>query len=79
MNKTLVIAMIWLVTPAIGVTAAAAAGTTNGRAGCVAQLNTTEGTPGQSIQAIKLYISPVPGLLISAVAHQDRADCELPR
>ena len=45
-----------------------ASGTTNGNAGCVAQVNTVEGPPGQSIEAIKLYLSPVPGALVSTVA-----------
>lgn len=78
MKKTLVVAMIWAVTSAVGLSAATAAGTSNGNAGCVAQVNTTQGAPGQSIEAIKRYMSPVPGALISAIAHQDRAHCELP-
>lgn len=78
MKKTLVVGLLWAVTPAIGMTAAGAAGTTNGNAGCVAQVNTVEGTPGQSIEAIKLYLSPIPGTLISDVARSDRTNCELP-
>ena len=79
MKKTLVAGLTVLLTSAMGVTAAGAAGTTNGNAGCVAQINTVEGPPGQSIEAIKLYLSPVPGALISTVAHGDRTNCELPR
>ncbi len=78
MKKTLIVGLLWAVTPAIGMTAAGATGTTNGNAGCVAQLNTTEGTPGQGIDAIKLYLSPIPGALISDVARSDRTSCELP-
>jgi hypothetical protein len=78
-KKILVVALLSTVSPAVGVTAAGAAGTTNGNAGCVAQVNTVEGPPGQSIEAIKLYLSPVPGALVSTVARGDRIDCELPR
>ena len=79
MRKTLVAGLILAVTPAIGMSAAGAAGTTNGNAGCVAQVNTVEGTPGQNIETIKQYVSPIPGALVSAVARSDRTDCELPR
>jgi hypothetical protein len=78
-KKTLVAGLSIVLTSAIGMTAAGAAGTTNGNAGCVAQINTVEGTPGQSIDIIKLYLSPVPGALVSTVAHSDRTNCELPR
>lgn len=82
MKKTLIAGLVVVLSSAIGVTAAGAAGatgTTNGNAGCVAQVNTVEGPPGQSIEAIKLYLSPVPGALVSTVAHGDRTNCELPR
>ena len=79
MKKALVAGLIVVLNYATGVTAAGAAGTTNGNAGCAAQVNTVEGTPGQSIEAIKLYLSPVPGALISTVARSDRTNCELPR
>jgi hypothetical protein len=78
-TKALIVALLWAVAPAIGMTAAGAAGTTNGNAGCVAQVNTVEGPPGKSIEAIKLYLSPIPGALVSTVAHGDRTNCELPR
>ena len=61
MKKTLIAGLVVVLSSAIGMTAAGAAGTTNGNAGCVAQVNTVEGPPGQSIEAIKLYLSPVPG------------------
>jgi hypothetical protein len=79
MKKAFVAGLIVVLTSATGQTAAGAAGTTNGNAGCVAQINTVEGTPGQSIEAIKLFLSPVPGALISTVARGDRTNCELPR
>jgi hypothetical protein len=79
MKKAIVAGLIVVLTSATGLTAAGAAGTTNGNAGCVAQTNTVEGTPGQSIEAIKLFLSPVPGALISTVARGDRTKCELPR
>jgi hypothetical protein len=78
-KKTFLAGLTVLLTSTMGVTAAGAAGTTNGNAGCVAQINTVEGPPGQSIKTIKLYVSPVPGALISTVAHGDRANCQLPR
>jgi hypothetical protein len=78
-KKALVAGLTIVLTSTIGMTAAGAAGTTNGNAGCVAQINTVEGTPGQSIDIIKLYLSPVPGALVSTVAHSDRTNCELPR
>jgi hypothetical protein len=79
-KKTLVAGLVVVLTSAIGTTAAGAGtpGTTNGNAGCVAQVNTVEGTPGQSIDVIKLYLSPIPGTLVSTVAHGDRTNCELP-
>jgi hypothetical protein len=80
-KKTLVAGLVVVLMSAIGTTAAGAAGapgTTNGNAGCVAQVNTVEGTPGQSIDVIKLYLSPIPGTLVSTVAHGDRTNCELP-
>ena len=79
MKKTLIAGLVVVLSSAIGTTAAGAAGTTSGNAGCVAQVNTVEGPPGQSIEAIKLYLSPVPGALVSTVAHGDRTNCELPR
>jgi hypothetical protein len=78
MKKALVAGLVIVLTSATGLTAAGAAGTTNGNAGCVAQVNTVEGTPGQSIETIKLYVSPVPGAVISTVARGDRTNCELP-
>jgi hypothetical protein len=78
-KKALVAGLTIVLTSTIGMTAAGAAGTTNGNAGCVAQINTVEGTPGQNIETIKLYLSPVPGALVSTVAHSDRTHCELPR
>ena len=79
MNKTLIAGLVVVLSSAIGMTAAGArTGTTNGNAGCVAQVNTVEGPPGQSIEAIKLFLSPVPGALVSTVAHGDRTNCELP-
>jgi hypothetical protein len=78
-KKTLVAGLTIALTPVIAMTAAGAAGTTNGNAGCAAQINTVEGTPGQNIETIKLYLSPVPGALVSTVAHSDRANRALPR
>ena len=82
MKKTLIAGLVVVLSSAIGMTAAGgtggAAGTTNGNAGCVAQVNTVEGPPGQSIEAIKAFLSPVPGALVSTVAHGDRTNCELP-
>jgi hypothetical protein len=78
-KKTLVAGLVVVLTSAIGTTAAGAAGTTNGNAGCVAQVNTVEGPPGQSIESIKRYLTPIPGALVSTVAHGDRTNCELPR
>lgn len=77
-KKTLVVGLLWAMTPVLGVSAASAAGTTNGNASCVARLNTTEGTPGQNVENIKKYLSPIPGALVSTVAHSDRTDCALP-
>jgi hypothetical protein len=79
MRKALVAGLILAVAPVIGMPAAGAAGTTNPNAGCVARVNTVEGTPGQNIESIKQYLSPIPGALVSTVAHGDRTDCELPR
>jgi hypothetical protein len=78
-SKTLIAGLTLALTSASGMSAAVAAGTTNGNAGCVAQINTVEGTPGQNIETIKLYVSPIPGDLISTVARSDRTSCELPR
>jgi hypothetical protein len=81
MSKTFIAGLTLALTLASSITAAGAAGaagTTNGNAGCVAQINTVEGTPGQSIETIKLYVSPIPGDLISTVARSDRTSCELP-
>jgi hypothetical protein len=61
-----------------GAAPAHAVGTTNGNAGCVAQITAGEGTPGSSVGTIKLDVTPVPGQLFSAVARQDRSACELP-
>jgi hypothetical protein len=79
MKKILAAGLTIVLAPAIGMTVAGAAGTTNGNSGCVAQINSAEGTPGQNIDTIKLYVSPVPGALVSTVAHSDRTNCELPR
>lgn len=78
-KRTLVAGMTIVLTSAIGMTTAGAAGTTNGNAGCVAQINAVEGTPGQNIETIKRYVSPVPGALVSTIARDDRTSCELPR
>jgi hypothetical protein len=67
-----------IVLVATGSTSAAAAGTTNGNAGCVAQVTTVEGPPGESVPSIRMYVTPVPGRLFSAIAVQDRDECELP-
>jgi len=78
MRKILVVLLLSAATPMLGMSAAGAAGTTNGNAGCVARINTVEGPPGPSIAAIKQYLSPVPGALISGVARSDRTNCALP-
>ena len=81
MKKTLVAGLIVVLTSAAGLNAAGAAGaagTTSGNAGCVAQINTVEGPPGQSVETIKLFVSPVPGAVIATVARGDRTNCELP-
>jgi hypothetical protein len=57
---------------------AGASGTTNGHAGCVAQVIALEGPPGPSITDIKLYLAPVPGHLISAIAGSPKNDCLIP-
>jgi hypothetical protein len=79
MKKTLVIAFLLAASPTIGMTAAGATGTTNGSAGCVAQVNTVEGPPGSSVTEIKQFVTPIPGSLISAIARTDRTSCEVPR
>lgn len=56
----------------------AASGATKPHAGCVAQLIPAEGTPGSSVPTIKLYVTPVPGHLISQVARMDKSACEIP-
>lgn len=78
MKITLISALFVAGATTLGTSAAHAAGTTNGNAGCVAQITTEEGTPGSSVETIKLFVSPVPGHLFSVIARQDRSDCELP-
>jgi len=57
---------------------AGAAGTTNGQAGCVAQVVASQGPPGPVITEIKTYISPVPGHLISSIARSPKNACLIP-
>jgi hypothetical protein len=78
MTKTLTAVLVATLTAGFASGSASAAGTDNGNAGCVARINTIEGPPGQSIETIKLFISPVPGALVSSVGHGDRSNCELP-
>ncbi len=78
-NKTLVIGFLLAASPVIGSTTVSASGTTNGNAGCVAQVNTVLGSPGSSVTEIRQYVTPIPGTLISAIARSDRTNCEVPQ
>lgn len=77
-TKALITALLIAASPLATLGSVAASGTANPHASCGAQLIPTEGTPGSSVPTIKIYITPVPGHLISVVARMDKSACELP-
>lgn len=79
-TKALITIMLIAVSPFASAASASAVGPANPNpnTGCVAQLIPTEAPPGASVPTIKLYVTPVPGHLISVVARMDKSACELP-